>query len=145
MHTTPSDAFVLGLDRRPGARVLIFHSTRRSFSLVSERAHSSGFTCCLSVALVTKKNNYLPGICEAAESKAATSSIPGLCFHRNSMFLYSLSKSAANAVSKLMSAVIAIAHFLFVSIKLLSVFIMVLCYSFGKLKYDSTTLSCPVF
>ena len=56
------------------------------------------------------------------------------------MFLYSLLKSAANAVQKLMSAVIAIAHMLFVSIKLLSVSIMLLDYSFGRLKYDSTTL-----
>ena len=37
------------------------------------------------------------------------------------MFLYSLLKSAANAVLKLMSAVIAIAHVLFVSMKPLSV------------------------
>ena len=35
---------------------------------------------------------------------------------------------------------IAIAHVLFVSIKSLSVNIMLLEYSFGKLKYDSTTL-----
>ena len=39
-----------------------------------------------------------------------------------------------------MSAVIAIAHVLFVSMKSLSVKIMLLEYSFGKLKYDSTTL-----
>ena len=56
------------------------------------------------------------------------------------MFLYSLLKSAANAVLKLMSAVIAIAYVLFVSMKSLSVSIMLLEYSFGKLKYDSTTL-----
>ena len=71
--------------------------------------------------------------------------IPGLCFHRNSMFLYSLLKSAANAVLKLMSAVIAIADVLFVSIKSLSVSIMLLEYSFGKLKYDSTTLPMSGF
>ena len=68
------------------------------------------------------------------------------------MFLYYLLKSAANAVLKLMSAVIAIAHVLFVSIKSLSVSIMLLEYSFGKLNFDSTTLpmsgflgSSPVF
>ena len=61
------------------------------------------------------------------------------------MFLYFLLKSAANAVLKLMSAVIAIAHVLFVSIKLLSVNIMLLEYSFGKLKFDSTTLSMSSF
>ena len=61
------------------------------------------------------------------------------------MFLYSLLKSAANAVLKLMTAVIAIAHVLFVSIKPLSVKIMLLEYSFGKLKYDSTILSMSGF
>ena len=44
-----------------------------------------------------------------------------------------------------MSAVIAIAHFLFVSMKSLYVSIMLLEYSFGKLKYDSTTLPMSVF
>ena len=39
-----------------------------------------------------------------------------------------------------MSAVIAIAHVLFASMKSLSVGIMLLENSFGKLKYDSTTL-----
>ena len=62
------------------------------------------------------------------------------------MFLYSLFlKSAANAVLKLMSAVIAIAHVLYVSMKSLSVSIMLLEYSFGKLKYDSTTLPMSGF
>ena len=49
------------------------------------------------------------------------------------MFLFSLLKSAANAVLKLMSAVIAIAHVLFVSIESLSVNIMLLEYSFAKI------------
>ena len=44
------------------------------------------------------------------------------------MFLYSLLKSAANVVLKLMSAVIANAHVLFVSIKSLSVNVMLLEY-----------------
>ena len=56
------------------------------------------------------------------------------------MFLYFLLKSAANAVLKLMSAVIAIAHVLFVSMKSLSVSIMLLEYTFGNFKYDSTSL-----
>ena len=85
-------------------------------------------------ALVTKKHKYFPGICEAAGGKAATPPIPGLCFQRISMFFYSLLKSAANAVLKLMSAVIAIAHVLFVSMKSVSVSIMQFDYSFGKLK-----------
>ena len=61
------------------------------------------------------------------------------------MFLYSLLKSAANAVLKLMSAVIAIARVLFVSMKSLSVSIILPEYSFGKLKYDSTTLPMSGF
>ena len=44
-----------------------------------------------------------------------------------------------------MSAVIAIAHVLFVSMKSLFVSIMLLEYSFGKLKYDSTTLPMSGF
>ena len=44
-----------------------------------------------------------------------------------------------------MSAVIAIAHVIFVRIKSLSVSIMLLDYSFGKLKYDSTTLPMSGF
>ena len=61
------------------------------------------------------------------------------------MFLYSLLKSAANAVLKLISAVIAIAHVIFVSIKSLSVGIKLLEYSFGKLKHDSITLPMSGF
>ena len=61
------------------------------------------------------------------------------------MFLYSLLKSAANAVLKFMSAVIAIAHVQFVSIKSLSVKTMLLEYSFGKLKCDSSTLPMSGF
>ena len=60
------------------------------------------------------------------------------------MFLNSLLKSAANAVLKLMSAVIDIAQVLFVSIKSLSVNIMLHEYSFVKLKYEPQLLSlCP--
>ena len=59
--------------------------------------------------------------------------------------MYSLLKSAASAVLKLMSAVIAIAHVLFVSMKSLSVSIMLQECSFGKLKYDSTTLPMSGF
>ena len=44
-----------------------------------------------------------------------------------------------------MSAVIAITHVLFVSMKSLSVNIMLLEYSLGKLKYDSTTLPMSSF
>ena len=54
--------------------------------------------------------------------------------------MFSLLKSAANAVLILMSAVIAIPHVLSVSIKSRSVSIVLLEKSFGKLKYDSSTL-----
>ena len=59
--------------------------------------------------------------CAIAGGRASTPPIPVLCFQRTSIFLYSLLKSAANAVLELLSAVIAIAHVLFISIKLLSV------------------------
>ena len=111
-------------------------STRKSLNLVEDKTRFSGSTCRFFVARVTKKHRYFPGICDAAGGKAATPPIPGLCFQRSSMFLYSLLKSAANAVLKLKSAVIAIAHNLFRSMKSLSVSIMLLEYSFGKLKYD---------
>ena len=120
-------------------------STRKSLNLVKDKSRFSRSTCRFSATLVTKKHKYFPVICDAAGGKAATPPIPGLCFQTSSIFLYSLQKSAANAVLKLMSAVIAIAHVLFVSIKSLSVKIMLLEYSFGKLKYDSTTLLMSVF
>ena len=120
-------------------------SMRKSLNLIKDKTRFSGSTCRFSVARVTKKHRYFPSICDAAGGKAATPPIPGLCFQGNSMFLYSLLKSAANAVLKLMSAVIAIAHILFVSMKLLSDSIMLLEYSFGKSKYDSTTLPMSGF
>ena len=61
------------------------------------------------------------------------------------MFLYSLSISAANAVMKLMSDVMAVAHVLFVSIKSLSVYFMLFEFLFGRLKYDFTTLPVSGF
>ena len=90
--------------------------------------------------LFTKKHKYFSGICEAAGGKADIPPIPGLFFHKKSMFLLFLLKSAASAVLKLMSAVTAIAHVLSVNIKSLSVSFMLLQCSFGKLKYDSSTL-----
>ena len=119
--------------------------TRKTLNLVKDKTRFSGSTCRFSVARVTKKHRYFPGICDAAGGKAATTPTPGLCFQRNSMFLYSLLKSAANAVLKLKSAEIAIAYVLSVSMKSLSVSIMLLEYSFGMLKYDSTTLPMSGF
>ena len=118
---------------------------RKYLNLVKDKTKCSGSTCRFSVARVTKKHRYFPGICDAAGGKAATPHIPGLCFQKKSMFLYSLLKSAAYAVLKLMSAVIAIAHVLFVSKKSLSVSVMLTEYSFGKLKYGSTTLPISGF
>ena len=82
---------------------------------------------------------------EAARGKAETPAIPVLCLQRKPMFLYSLLKSAANALLKLMSAVIAIADVLFVSLKSPSVNFMLIEYSFGKLKYDPTTFPMSGF
>ena len=113
-------------------------STRKSLNLFKDKTRSSGSTCRFSVARVTKKHRCFPGICDAAGGKAATPPIPMLS--KEFYVFISLLKSAANAVPKLMSAVIAIAHVLFVSMKSLSVSIMLLDFSFGKLKYDSTTL-----
>ena len=59
---------------------------------------------------------------------------PGLCFHKSTMFLYPFLVSAAKAVLNFMSAVIAIAHVLSVSIKSLSVSTILPEYSFGKSK-----------
>ena len=120
-------------------------STRKSLNLVKGKTRFSGSTCRFSVARVTKKHKYFPGTCDTARGKAATPPIPGLCFQRNFMFSYSFLKSAANAVLKLMSAVIAIAHILSVSMKSLSVSIMLLEYSFRNLKYVSTTLPMSGF
>ena len=64
-----------------------------------------------------QKNKYFPGICDATGGSAIISSTPGLCFHKNLIFLCSFLKSAAGAVLKFKSAVIAIAHVLSVSIK----------------------------
>ena len=119
--------------------------TRKSLNLVKDKTRFSGSTCRFSVARVTKKHRFFPGICDASGGKAATPPIPGLCFQRNSMFLYSLLKSAANAVLKLMSAVSAIAHVLSVSMKSLSVCNLLLEYSFGKLNNYSTTLPMSDF
>ena len=52
-------------------------STSKSHNLVKDTTKCSGSTWRFSVALVTKKNEYLPGICEAAGGKAATPPIPG--------------------------------------------------------------------
>ena len=130
---TGSESFFTGL------------SARKSLSLVKDKTRFSGSTSCSSVALVTKKHKYFPGIYDAAGGKAATPTILGHCFQRNSLFLYSLLKFAAKTVLKLRSAVIAMAHVLFVSTKLLSVNIMLLEYSLGKLKIDSTTLPMSGF
>ena len=116
-------------------------STKKSLSRVKANTKLFGSTCCLSVALVTRKHKYFPGICDATGSSAIIPPTPGLCFHKNSMFLYSLLKSAASAVLKLTSAVIAIAHLHSVSMKSLSVMTILFEKWFGRSKYDSK--SCP--
>ena len=80
-------------------------STKKSLSRVKANTKLFGSTCFLSVALVTRKYKYFPGIYDATGGSAIIPPTPGLCFHKNSMFLYSLLKSAASAVLKLTSCV----------------------------------------
>ena len=54
-------------------------------------------------------------------TRANSLSTPGLCVLKNLILLYSLMKSAASAVLKLISAVFAVAHVLSVSTNSLSV------------------------
>ena len=99
-------------------------------------------------ALVTKKHKLLsrylrtpPGV------RAATPPYPWSLLPKEfPRFLYSLLKSAASAVLK--THVCGDCYrtcFCFVSMKSLSVSTMLLEYSFGKLKYDSTTLPMSGF
>ena len=62
-----------------------------------------------------------PGIYDATGGRFIRPPTPGLCFHKSSMFLYSLSKSSACSVSKLAFVVIAVVHVRSVSITSLSV------------------------
>ena len=71
------------------------------------------------MALVAKKHKYFPGICGAAGGSAFIPPTTDLCFHKNSIILYSLSKSAASAVLRLLTVVIAMVFT--VGIKSLSV------------------------
>ena len=68
-----------------------------------------------------KETKVCPGSCDVLGGSGIISSTPGLCFPKNSVFLYTLLKSVASAVLKLTSAVIAIAHVRSVSVKSLSV------------------------
>ena len=140
------DAVVLCLGRTLEAKAPSHPFPRGSLSISSRtRLGFPGLRAASPTPVSLRNIGIFPGICDAAGGKAAKPPTPGLCFQRNSTFLYSLLKSAANAVLKLMSAKIAIAHVLFVSMKSLSVSIMLLEYSFGKLQYDSTTLPMPGF
>ena len=98
--------------------------TGKSLRRVKASTKLSGFTCCLLVALATRKHIYFPDICDATGGSAIIPPTPSLYFHKNSIFLYFLLKSAVSAVLKLTSAVIAIAHVRSVSMKSLSVKIM---------------------
>ena len=65
-------------------------STRKSLSRVSASTKLSGFTFCLTTALVTIKHKYFPGICDATGGSAMIPPTPGLRFHNNLLFLHSL-------------------------------------------------------
>ena len=137
------DAVLLGSDRTLEARIPSLLLPQGSLSISSRTRLGFPGPHAAFLRHITKKHKNFPGICDATGGKAATPPIPGLSFQRNSMLLYSLSKSAANAALKLMSAVIAIAHVLFVSIKSLSVNITLPVNI--RLKNDSTTLPMSGF
>ena len=67
----------------------------KSRSLVSANITCSGSIVFLLLALVTKKQRYLPGTCATDGVSAAIPPSPGLCLKRNSTFWYSLLKSAS--------------------------------------------------
>ena len=136
-RTIPENAVVLYLDRTLEARAPSRPFPRGSPSTSSRtRLGSLGPRAAYPSPSLPRSIGIFTVLVTPPEVRLLRPPSPGRCFQKNSMFLYFLLKSAANAVLKLMSAVIAIAHVLFVSIKSLSVSIMLLEYSFGKLKYD---------
>ena len=116
------DAVVLCLGRTLEARDLYFPSPLESLSVsLGTEPNLQGPLAAFPSPLFAKKDKYFPGICETTGGKAATP---------RKIFLYSLFKSTASAVLKFMSAVIDTAIVLFVSIKSLTVSIMLLECSF---------------
>ena len=140
MHTAPVDAVVLGSDRTLEASVSSLPFPQGSLSIFSRTGIGFlGPRAASPSPLPPRSINTFPVSVTPPEARLRR--LLFLIFaSKGILFLHSLLKSAANAVLKLMSAVIAIAHILFVSIKSLSVKIMLVEYSFGKLKNDLTTL-----
>ena len=135
-HTAPVDAVVLCLGRTLGARDLYFPSSLGSLSVsLGTEPNLQGPLAAFSSPLFTKKDKNFPVICETTGGKAATP---------RKTFSISFLKSTACAVLKLMSAVIATAHVLFLSIKSLSVSTMLLECSFGKIKMTPLLSLYPV-
>ena len=145
MRTVSADATSLYSDHTQEARVLSPLSLLRNPSTLLETKLILQVPRSVFCPSGHQKAQVLPCISHAAGGSATTLPTPGLCFHKNSMFLYSLLKSAAIAVLKILSAVIAIAHVLSVCIKSLSVSTILPEYSFSKLKYDSTILPMSDF
>ena len=138
--TAPMDAVVFCSGRIREARVPSPPFPQGSLSVLSRTRPSLQGPHAASPSLSSPRSICLIFlIFEKAPEARLLHLLPGFCFHKNSMFLYFLLKSAANAVLKLMSAVIAIALVLSVSLKSLYVCIVLLEYSFGRSNYDSTT------
>ena len=91
-----------------------------------------------------QKHENFPDICNATGGNADATLNLGLCFVKNSIFLYSLLKLAANAVLKLISALMSTEHVLSVIINRISFSTLLLEYSLVEIKSYSTTLClCP--
>ena len=146
VHIAHLDAVVLGSGRILEARVSLSPSPQRSLS-VSSRTRPSFQSPRAASPSPSSPRSIITFLVSAKPPEAWLLRLLFLVFASKVffMFLYSLLESAANAVLKLISAVIAIANVLFLSIKSLSVNVMLLEYSFGKLKYDSTTLPMSGF
>ena len=146
MHTAPVDAVVLNSGRILEARVPSPPSTQGSLSVSSGKGLGFPGPHAASLPPSSPRSiNTFPVSVTPPEARLLRllflvfASKGTLCFCILSL------QSAANAVLKLISAVIAIGHVLFVIIKSLSVNIMLFEYSFGKLKFDSTTLPMSGF
>ena len=131
--TAPVAAVVLGSGRTPEARVPSLPYLQESLPVSSRTrlGFPGPYSASPSPSSPRSMDSFLV---PATPPEARLLRLIFLVF--KSKFFYSLLKSAANAVVKRMSAVVAIAHALLVSIKSLSVKFMLFEHSFGKLKYD---------
>ena len=126
MHTAPVELVVFCSCRIREARVPSPPFPQGGLSVLSRTRPSLQGPHAASPSLSSPRSIGSFLIFEKAPDARLLHLLPGFCFHKNSMFLNSLLKSAANAVLKLMSGMIAITPVLSVSIKSLSVCIVLL-------------------